>query len=230
MTYKEKVLVIGGGSGIGEAIVEEMRFRTDSENIFVPPKDELDVAVYGQVVAYIAAHGPFDYVVFSAGINYLAPLGDADVLAHADVLDTNLLGFLHVMEALASLQEHHPARVLVIGSDAAERPLRTSISYCASKAGLHMAVRVAARELGPKGWRINAVAPGMTHGTGMQEYVDATVPEVRGWSVEHMLGYEASQEVVPGRITTSEVAEISVTTLFGPDHLNGSIIFLNGGR
>jgi 2,3-dihydro-2,3-dihydroxybenzoate dehydrogenase len=72
-------------------------------------------------------------------------------------------------------------RVVVVGSDAAWREMRTSVAYCASKAALHQAVRVIARERASEEFAINVVAPGMTEPTGMQEYVDESVPMIRKW-------------------------------------------------
>lgn len=239
-------LIVGAGSGIGKGIYESLMNAERPEEgygiqWYRPDHLDLDVSQYQSVNDWFGHHHgwetdpefieePFDYVVFSAGVNYLEWLGKLDAQKTVEVIDVNLLGFIWVLDALQRTQPNHPTRIVVIGSDAAERPLRTSIGYCASKAGLHQAVRVAARELGPKGWRVNVVAPGMTDETGMQEYVDTRVAEVRGWSREHMLAYEATQEVVPGRMSVQEVAHIAIDTLFGPDHLNGSIITINGGR
>lgn len=120
--------------------------------------------------------------------------------------------------------------MVVIGSDAAERPLRTSIAYCASKAGLHMAARVAAREKADDGWRVNVVAPGMTADTAMTLYIDTVVPGLRGWTDEEAMAYERQQGVVKRRASTLEIAEVVISTLEGPNYLNGTVITVNGGR
>lgn len=223
-------IILGASSGIGESTLTHLRLGMQQTWWLSPDKDELDVRDVRAVRSYVRAHAPLDYVVFSVGVNYLEWLGKLTSDDVFNVIDTNLSSFILFLDALVEAQPDHPARVVVVGSDAAERPLRTSIAYCASKAGLHMAVRAAARELGPKGWRLNVVAPGMTDHTGMQRYVDTRVAEVRGWSEEHMRSYEAQQEVVPGRINTNEVAQVILSTLTGPEHLNGSIITINGGR
>ena len=220
-----KSLILGASSGIGAAFREQYGLDWDA-----PPREVLDVGNRKAVEGWFANWGPYDQVVYSVGINYLEWIGKLDTTEIDNLTDANYLGFLWVLDVMVKFQHEHPARIVVVGSDAAERPMRTSIAYCASKAALHMAVRVAARELGPKGWRINAVAPGMTDHTGMQEYVDARVMEVRGWTQEQMLAYEEQQAVVPGRIQPIEVAHTIYDTLMGPDHLNGSIIFINGGR
>lgn len=224
-------LIIGGGSGIGLSFRKYAMSEGRMETWVSPTQHELDVLDPEALEEFFSSHNHthITQLVFAAGVNYLEWLGKGDFEEYTKVLDTNLKGFIYVLDLLRKYNSC-AVDVLVVGSDAAERPLRTSIAYCASKAGLHMAVRVAARELGPLGWRVNAVAPGMTDKTGMQEYVDERVQEVRNWSYKAMRQYEDSQAVVPGRIRVREVAEVMYSTLNGPKHLNGSIIMINGGR
>ncbi len=235
--------VIGGTSGIGKACAELLK------------KDYVVAATGYQEFDVQSSIGDWrdilhelqfpTHIVYAAGINHLDYIGSMNNLVHQEVIKTNLFGFINLMEALVDAGKrtgpwrsrgNYPdplqtkPSVVAISSDAAERPLRTSIGYCASKAGLNMAVKVAARELGPFGWRINAVSPGMTAGTGMTDYIDERVPQVRGWTHEEAEAYECSQEVVPGRIEVREVAQVVKSTLEGPAHLNGSIITINGGR
>jgi NAD(P)-dependent dehydrogenase (short-subunit alcohol dehydrogenase family) len=119
--------------------------------------------------------------------------------------------------------------IVAVSSDAAERPMRTSIAYCASKAALNMAVKVAARELAPE-IRVNAVSPGMVSGTAMTEYIDDVVPEIRRWTPEAAARYEQSQIPAGRRATKDEVADLVYHTLCGPEYMTGSILTLNGGR
>ena len=227
--------VIGGTSGIGEATA---KWLSDEGADVAVTGEDCDVRSLSHLEASRRnLEGGLDSlsgIVFCAGSNHLEWIGaSADSgVGIRTVLDTNLLGFINVLEVVAAqpLRDERPLSVVAVSSDAARRPMRTSIAYCASKAGLDMAVKVAARELGPFGWRINAVSPGMTDETGMQEYVDEMVPLVRGWDAAKTMAYERSQEVIPGRVHKDEVAELISQTLFGPEHLNGAIIEINGGR
>lgn len=229
-----KAWIIGGTSGIGAAIEKEHDKRFIHETFVTG--EEVDVRDLNALRQFIRRNGGFRHVVFSAGINRLGWIGSTSAMKHnAEVIDTNLMGFINLMDAIRWTQdEMHgelaPVNLVAISSDAASRPMRTSMAYCASKAGLDMAVRVAARELGPHGWRVNAVSPGMTAPTGMSKYIDQRVPEIRGWSERQTQDYERSQEVVKGRISPQEVAEVVCDVLAGPAHLNGSIITINGGR
>lgn len=234
------VWIVGGG-GIGEAtrncIVADKEI---DQFVYSTTGFECDVRRHENIRRHyelISEHAPtpISHVVFTAGINRLDRIdhmGPDQFDDASDVVGTNLGGFINLCGTLGSHDDPrlNPMRIVAVSSDAAERPMRTSMAYCASKSGLNMAVKVAARELGPMGWRINAVAPGMTAPTGMSEYIDQRVPEVRGWGPHETASYEESQQVVPGRIKPLEVAEVIKSTLYGPDHLNGSIITINGGR
>lgn len=68
------------------------------------------------------------------------------------------------------------ASVVFVSSNLARRGLAGKVAYSAAKAGLEGAVRGLARELGPRGIRVNAVAPGllrtdMTRGAGEDAFV-----------------------------------------------------------
>lgn len=229
-----KTWVIGGTSGIGAATVELLK-RTTEREVLATGWEDVDVEIPSRIRWFISAHPEIEDVVFSAGVNALNWLGDeANGYDSRHIVATNLLGFINVVNELVlarkELGRQGAMNIVVVSSDAASRPLRTSIAYCASKAGLDMAVRVAARELGPRGWRVNAVAPGMTSNTKMTEYIDRRVPEIRGWTADEALDYERSQEVVPGRVSPEQVAEVIHFLLNGPSHLNGAIVPVNGGR
>lgn len=231
--------VIGGTSGIGKACYEKIKLGPEPKSsVFATGKEDFDVT-NDSFEKMLEEFTYPDRIVYSAGINHLNWLGKGTLDEHLRVIDVNLFGFIRLLDAAAFLsnfkhasdpKDKYTPSIVAISSDAAVRPMRTSISYCASKAGLDMAVRCAARELGPHGWRINAVSPGMVHRTGMQEYIDDRVREVRNWSMDQMFDYERSQEVTPGRISPEEVAEAVAFLLDGPAHLNGEILTLNGGR
>jgi NAD(P)-dependent dehydrogenase (short-subunit alcohol dehydrogenase family) len=142
------------------------------------------------------------------------------------IYDVNVLGFMRVLRAAV----HTGCRSIVaISSDAATRPMRTSMAYCASKAALDMCVKCAARELAPE-IRVNAVSPGMTLGTAMTEYIDKTVPAMRGWTPEEAWEYEHSQIPAGRRARPEEIAQVVYDVLVGPEYMTGSIVTINGGR
>lgn len=228
---KATVLVIGGHSGIGKGIAELL--RNMGVTTFVPSSMDLDVVDDQNEIETAIDDEKITHLVYSAGINELCWIKDVENPHegnHANflsLLDVNVVGFARVLSVLT---RQHPLRSAVaISSDAASRPMRGSLMYCASKAALDMAVRCAARELAPT-VRVNAISPGMTDGTLMQEYIDKTVPEFRGWTSVKARMYENSQNPMGRRATVEEIAHVTVDVLFGPEYLTGSIVTVNGGR
>lgn len=252
--------VIGGTSGIGKAIVETLK-HNGGDGFILATGENVDVTDQSAIEQQLVdisdattgeAEDPLQQVFFCAGINYLEWLGkmdDAGLGNAQEVIDVNLMGFINVMNLLVKAWDDGlldcesygrlPINVCAISSDASERPMRTSIAYCASKAGLNMAIRVAARELGPKGWRVFGVAPGMIEHTEhypstMTQYIDVRVPEVRGWTADEAEMYEAQQSVVrnPLRIHPMDIADFAIplNSSGNHPHVNGNIFTVNGGR
>lgn len=221
------VWVIGGTSGIGAAVASLLEERLEIPSA---TGTDVDVTIPEELMLYQRRCGPWDGVVFSAGVNQLSWIKTLNQQWQQTIMDTNYGGFVNLLRVLLNDERQRPIHVLAVSSDAARRPMRTSLAYCSSKAALNMAVQCAARELGPKGWRINAIAPGMTDRTEMTAYIDKAVPAIRGWTPQQAREYERSQQPVGRRGTPEEMALMILDVLYAPDYLNGSIIEVNGGR
>lgn len=238
--------IIGGTSGIGKAVASLMAARHDADRVITSDASDCDVRGYDNITKRLrqvvgSAQDENDQVrtiVFSAGVNELAFLGTMSrngTMDAGDVIDVNLIGFIRLMDAVMDPEVFPEAwrdglTVIAVSSDAASRPMRTSMAYCASKAGLDMAIRVAARELAGHGIRVLGIAPGMTMGTKMTQYIDRTVPALRGWTQQQAVDYEIQQEVTPGRIHPVEIATTILMMEAGPRHWTGDIVTVNGGR
>jgi len=226
----DKTLVLGGNSGIGQAVVnklvEEYELNKPGE-VLAPERLDVDVASYLDLQSYLSKHGPFRYIVYSAGINVLEWI--EDLTATWASIAVNYMGFVNLISIHKSQYPDQQVSVVAVSSDAAEKPMRGSLAYCASKAALDMAIRCAARELAPL-WRVNGVAPGMVEGTAMTKYIDEEIPRFRNWSPEKALEYERSQVPTGRRATLDEVSELICWILLGPEQINGEIVRINGGR
>lgn len=174
----KSVIITGAGKGIGRAcarlmaaqgaeVVALSRTGSDLDSLRAEiggrsiPVDLADAAA---TRAAMAEAGPADCLINSAGINVLESVLDMTEAGYEAVLGINLRA------ALLTCQEFARARVAAGGggaivnitSIAGHRGFQDHLCYAASKAGLEGATRVMARELGPHGIRVNAVAPTIT--------------------------------------------------------------------
>lgn len=217
-----KVWTIGGTSGIGLAV--HKRLLADGIHASLATgENEVDVRSQFALDQFAESHSPIDAVVYSAGINYLDWSDSIDLGRSRDLYDVNVLGLLRALRAVQTA-----VRCVVIGSDAAWRPMRTSAAYCGSKAALDMTVKVIARERAAEGFVINTIAPGKVAETGMTEYTDLRSAELRP-DMDH-IEYQAGQIPSGEFLTADDVAEVVVSTLTATPHLNGATIPVTGGR
>lgn len=225
------VWVCGATSGIGSEVTDLL--LREGVQVYATGPESCDVSNEQQVERFVMEHLPSDLggFVYSAGINELQWLQDTNEDQLFDLFEVNVFGFLRCIKYLVrrGYGEQLHMSVVVIGSDAAWRPMRTSAVYCASKAALHQAAMCVARETAPH-WSVNVVAPGVTADTHMTAYVDETVQNLRGWTPEFAQQYETSQIPMGRRAQPHEVAEVVSHLLLLPYYVTGTVLAVNGGR
>lgn len=117
------------------------------------------VVAFGQEVA--ARFGKIDILVNNAGISPRVKLDDENLMEMWDrVIDVNLSAQWDMTIGLLPALRHERASLIFVASIAAFTAPRSSAAYGASKAGIRSLVQYFARELGPDGVRVNALAPG----------------------------------------------------------------------
>lgn len=180
---KRRVLVTGGASGIGAAIVR--RFRADGARVAVLDRDkaaldrtETDLPLRGDVTDPASVDGAFaeidrawgglDVVFNNAGISVRDAFLDATLNDWRRVLDVNLTGvFLVAQRAARRMVADGGGVIINIASVSGMVGMPGYASYNVSKAGVIELTRTLALELAPD-VRVNAIAPGYVL-TPMQE-------------------------------------------------------------
>ena len=119
--------------------------------------------------------------VLCAGVTRRSSLTETSAADAETLTRTNLLGTLHGIQATAAALDGRPGSVVVITSINAVRPLPSQAVYSATKAALESLVASAAVELGPRGVRVNAIAPGaivtaMNPGLGPDDPLAGRIP------------------------------------------------------
>jgi ketoreductase RED2 len=238
MTASRVALITGASSGIGRGIAE--RLAADGITVVVNSRslpaepvrladgsaplhlagdvaDEADVA---RMIGEIAErHGRLDIVVNSAGYTRFVDHADLDGISVEDwhrILDVNVIGAWNVVKAAAGLLEASGDGVVInVSSSAGIRVAGSSLPYSVSKAALNQLTRTLARALGPRGIRVNAVAPG---------FVDTRWTEGYGDRREEVARIAPLRRVA----TPADVAD-AVALLLGASYVTGEILLVDGG-
>lgn len=155
-------VAVGYGSAAREAEAVAARVRALGRRAIAVGGDVRDPETHPRMVsASEDALGPLDAVIANAG---LTRDGLAVRMSPEDwraPLAVNLEGaFLTLRAALAGMAERGRGCAVAVGSVVGRLGNVGQANYAASKAGMLALVRTLARELGPAGVRVNAVAPG----------------------------------------------------------------------
>lgn len=118
-------------------------------------------AVRRLVDGTVARFGRLDILVNCAGVGIYKPLGAMDAAFVRDTLDANVLGPVLVTQAVLPHLPSPGGRIVNIASALAYRPIPTTSVYSASKAAVITLTHAWAKEFGPKGITVNAIAPGV---------------------------------------------------------------------
>jgi len=155
-------------------------------------------AVAAMVARVVEQFGRVDVLVNNAGITRDQLVLRVKPEDWDAVLATNLTAaFTCAQAVLRPMIKQRAGRIISIGSVVGQSGNAGQASYAASKAGLIGLTKTAARELGPKGITVNAVAPGMV----MTEMAKALPEEIRKKALdEAVLGTLASPEDIANAV------------------------------
>ena len=154
------VVVAGRGADRGNARVDAIR-AAGGDGTFVSVDATDRESMKALLEATVHARGTADVLVNCAGVNSSVPYFDIPDDDFAKVIDTNLKS-THVGCQVfgAHMAEHGGGSILNIGSVSADKPLSRVFIYSASKAAVVNYTKNVARELAPKGVRVNVLCPG----------------------------------------------------------------------
>ncbi len=110
------------------------------------------------VVDVVKRFGRLDVLVNCAGVSRWRAVGEIDEAFVEEVIDTNLLGALWGAAA-ASAVMRTGACIVNLSSLAGKRGSANNSAYCAAKFAVNGLTQALAKELGPRGIRVNAVCP-----------------------------------------------------------------------
>lgn len=194
MDFSGKTIVLAGAGGIGAATAEllaSLGARMILLDVVEEKLKEVLASLSGDGHAYyvcdfsavesieplltqmIQAQGPVDGYVHTTGIGAVRPLKMSKYDFMLRVMNINFFSFVEVVRCLTKKGAYNPGMNIVgISAVGAFIGNSTKTAYCASKSAMNSAVRCLAKELAPKGIRLNTIAPGATDTPMAKEAAD----------------------------------------------------------
>ena len=178
-------VIIGGGAGIGraaalgcaahgahvtvldldpdaarESVAAIARAGGDGSHGVLDIRSAEDVAAALNRV--VEERGSLDVVVCTPGVNVRKPILDYTDDEFDAVIDVNLKGSFHVLQAAGEIMKAASSGSIILFSSIRSLVVEPGQGvYAATKAGIVQMVRAMASELGSHGVRVNAIAPGV---------------------------------------------------------------------
>ncbi len=221
ITFKNKTVVITGSSrGIGQAIAEAFAEYGASLHLVANDPAVVTVADGLGAVGYVADvadsramrklfdhFGEIDVLINNAGLERLTPLTDLsedNEQVFKRIIDVNIVGtFLATREALPHMKTG--GRIISTSSAWGRVPEPLFGAYVASKHAIIGLTKTWAKELGPVGITVNAVAPGWVRTEASLRSLDEMAKR-SGLSQQKMLDGILDGQALEGLMSPADVA------------------------
>jgi NAD(P)-dependent dehydrogenase (short-subunit alcohol dehydrogenase family) len=239
-------IVTGGARGIGRAIAEA--YAAEGCAVVIGDVLEADAAAVAEAIRSMGgralavrtdvtstADGDAlvkETIVFGGGVDILvndaaiydglraAPLEDLTIAEWDAVLAVNVRGVWNMTRAVVpAMRERGYGKVVNLASGTVLQGTPYTLHYVASKGAVVAMTRAMARELGPDGIRVNALAPGLTDSGA-----------TRRWDVPPERRPPLPTAALPGRLTPPDLLGAAVfLAAQESDAMTGQLLAVNLG-
>ena len=193
---------------------------------YAAPADVSDPQAVRAMVARVERDlGTVDILVANHAYMTMGALIDYDLDDWWRVVDTNLGGTFHLVQAVLPGMRRAGGRIVAITSEWGVTGWPSATAYAASKAGIISLVKTLGRELAPEGIMVNAVAPGVVDTPQLE--VDA---RDAGVTREEIVD-EYAADIPLGRVGRPDEIAAAVALLVDPrlSSMVGQVVQVNGG-
>jgi len=214
------IIVTGGSRGLGATITRTFHAAGDHVVIaarndtglarelgtrarFVPTNVRDPETLRAAVANAMAWTGRLDVLVNNAGYSAWRTLAEIDESFWSEMIGTNLKGVLFASQAAAAVMGRGAA-IVNISSLAGKRGSANNSVYCASKFGVNGITQSLAKELGPRGIRVNAVCPVYLRTAGLEGALAEPHSPAAGRDLSAYLSEFAASQAALGVLPTEE--------------------------
>ena len=217
------VIVTGGTRGIGRAAAE--LFCEHGDRVAVCARSPRDPSLPAEILqsrvnvrhraelltfteTVRVRYGAIDVFVNCAGVSRWRPVEDIDEAFVEEVIETAVLGTLWGCAAAARVLTRGGC-IVNVSSLAGKRGSANNSAYCAAKFAVNGITQSLAKELGPRGIRVNAVCPVYVETEQLVAALAEPASPAQGQDARSFLGTFAATQTALGRLPTArDVAEV----------------------
>ena len=221
------VIITGGNRGSGLSLTEAfldagytvvvaarqeagLGAKFNSRVIFVPTDVRYEAALLELVKKVIDLTGSLDVFINNAGYSEWRPIDKIDDIFLDNIIATNLKGAFWGCKAAASVMKG-AGSIINISSIAGKRGSVNNSAYVATKFAMNGLTQSLAKELGPRGIRVNGICPVLVATEGLLEALKSPYAPANG-DVEDFIRKFAADNAALKRLPTA--AEVAAMCLF----------------
>ena len=233
-------LVVGGASGMGNAVVRLLAREGVRTHVFDIKEStdgtfhRCDVQDYSQVRRsvqdVIQQDGRIDLLFIAAGVHLFANIEETTIEEFERVLSINLKGPFYVLkEVLPVMRQQRYGNIVIMGSDQVFIGKGSSAVYGLSKAALGQLTKSTAIDYAPYNVRVNCICPGTIEtpmlGPSVQRF-----HETSGTPIEEIYGILRRAQPIQRLGTTEEIGR-AVLFMLSDDcrYMTGALLSVDGG-
>lgn len=222
---KKIVVVTGGTRGIGRALTEG--FLAAGYSVVVGARQSMGIEELNcdrvkfvkmdvrneedhlKLIEAAVSLGELKAFVNNAGFSAWSPINLVTDAFLDTMIETNLKGAFWGCKAAASALSEGGS-IINISSMAAKRGSANNSVYCATKFGMNGLTQSLAKELGPRGIRVNAICPVLVRTDGLVEALKSEYSPAKGEPEKFLENFKNAQAALNHLPTGNEIANYAV--------------------